>query len=284
MRPEPQKWIVGKQYPVVPGELFYMSIRNEEKLRELQDWQKANDALDMVQKGLDDYLETKRGAFARFYFLSNDELLEILSQTKDPLRVQPHLGKCFDGIGKLVFGENNIIEGMYSGEGEKVLFGGENITPTSMVEQWLTLVETYMFKSVDRVANESLVAYDKTDRPKWTTEWPGQIIITVTQIDWTRCIDSALIAGGKALQEYAEKSATDLEAIVQLVRGDLPKLVRKSVSPLIVSATALYERASKTPTRPSSRFMKPLATVMSCASSEVQAGAPGARHPRSTAT
>jgi len=44
--------------------------------------------------------------------------------------VQPHLGKCFDGIGKLVFGENNIISGMYSGEGEKVLFGGETITPT----------------------------------------------------------------------------------------------------------------------------------------------------------
>lgn len=34
-----QKWIVGKQYPVIPGELFYMSIRNEAKLRELQDWQ-----------------------------------------------------------------------------------------------------------------------------------------------------------------------------------------------------------------------------------------------------
>jgi hypothetical protein len=34
-----QKWIVGKQYPIIPGELFYMSIRNEAKLRELQDWQ-----------------------------------------------------------------------------------------------------------------------------------------------------------------------------------------------------------------------------------------------------
>lgn len=73
-------------------------LSSDEFLKELQEMTLK---LDESQKKLNDLLERNRKDFPRFYFLSNDDLFEILGNSKDPTRVNKHIKKCFEGIKKL---------------------------------------------------------------------------------------------------------------------------------------------------------------------------------------
>ena len=81
----------------------------------------GNEGLDSILRSLNDYLMSKRKAFPRFYFLSNDELVLMLSNSQDLITIQKYIIKCFEAIASVMI-ENKIIIGMVSPEDEKVKF------------------------------------------------------------------------------------------------------------------------------------------------------------------
>lgn len=123
----------------------------------------SNGLLDKIKKGTDEFLETKRLVFPRFFFLANDEMLEILSLTKDPARVEPHLGKCFEGIARLEFDEKHDIHAMFSSTGEKVAFIQSVSTSETRgaVEKWLVQVEQVMRLSLQDVCAQAMAVRDE---------------------------------------------------------------------------------------------------------------------------
>lgn len=80
-----------------------------------------NEALEKIQKRLDDYLEMKRSQFPRFYFLSSDELIDILANAQNYEIIQGHLKTMFDNIVRIEISDGDIT-GMISNEKELVKF------------------------------------------------------------------------------------------------------------------------------------------------------------------
>ena len=143
---------------------------NEKLLQKLTD---SGKLLDQVQKGLNDYLETKRGVFSRFYFLSNDDLLSILSESKDVMRVQPHFKKCFEAIDAVKFEQDLSITQMISPEKESVPMMDPVDPVEKSVEDWMLEVEGMMRLSIHHVMDLAIKDYAKCERTTWMQKWPS---------------------------------------------------------------------------------------------------------------
>lgn len=169
--------------------------------------------------------------------MSNDELLEILSQTKDPKAVQPHLGKCFEGVNKVHFENDLKITSMISGEGEVIqmdrVVDPESTVNKGNVEKWLLEIEAIQWESIRTLTSNSIEDYIRKPRKEWILKWPAQVILAVSCLYWTNEVNTALKSGGgQALIDCNQKLDVQLRQMVEVVRGQLNKLERLTLGAL----------------------------------------------------
>eukprot|EP00755_Sulcionema_specki_P029075 Sspe_Gene.17654::Locus_6284_Transcript_1_1_Confidence_1.000_Length_4893::g.17654::m.17654/K10408/DNAH; dynein heavy chain, axonemal len=212
---------------------FCCTTKTEKDEDILPAFQVANVELEKVQKGLNDYLENKRSSFARFYFLSDDELLLILSEAKFPHKVNKQIRKLFENISLLEMTETECeMLGLHSATGEYMPFK-EPVLPRKNVENWLGEVESMMKRSIRHQIELGLGTAQTMPRKEFIFAVTGQIAGIVLQTYWTADCERHLSENG-TLSGYVEKANENLMILVDTVRDPaLTKLQRINLGALI---------------------------------------------------
>ncbi|XP_065362456.1 dynein heavy chain, cytoplasmic-like [Calliphora vicina] len=206
------------------------------------------DLLGKIQKALGEYLERERTSFPRFYFVGDEDLLEIIGNSKNIARLQKHFKKMFAGIAAILLNEDNtVILGISSREGEEVKF----INPVSTVEhpninKWLSMVEKQM-----RFTLASLLAQAVQDikqfregqiEPQkymeWCDKYQAQIVVLAAQILWSEDVEAGLQQASEAnstkpLQRVLGTVEYTLNVLADSVLQEQPALRRKKLEHLI---------------------------------------------------
>ncbi|XP_075250106.1 dynein beta chain, ciliary-like isoform X2 [Convolutriloba macropyga] len=210
-------------------------IKCTNKRGQYEQLEKLLEGLSKCQKALSNYLETKRLAFPRFYFVAPADLLDILSNSNNPRKVCRHLSKLFDSIAKLEFEEGSKKAFKMISKDTEEMFLDETCDCVGEVEDWLGLVEKRMKASVKLRTSEAVNMYEEKARDQWIFDWAAQPALTTTQIYWTSEVNQAfakLEEGYEmAMKEYNKKQISQLKSLIDLLldsklsHGDREKIM-----------------------------------------------------------
>lgn len=211
-----------KKVAAKPSLLEVMNYPNLAKTLE-----RLADMLANVQKALGDYLEKQRSQLARFYFVGDEDLLEIIGNSKDVAVVQRHFNKMYAGITTLRNSgqpDKDLVLEMSSREGESVLLRTPvNITEDPKINVWLTKVEHEMQVTLAVLLEELVQEITADDKSETLTgiieKYPAQVVILGLEILWNGKVETHIAAGLEPVLEYllrllatlAERVMTDMK-------------------------------------------------------------------------
>ena len=197
------------------------------------------DTLVTCQKKLREYLEGKKKLFARFFFLSNTDLIDILSKGSDPVAVMRHMSKMIDSVRCFNFQPHTkkAIE-MVSVQGERV-DTCDTHECEGPVEEWLKGCVELMFRTIKDSIMEGYTTYVESPRNEWIMKkgYPCQTIVVASRIWFTQECEEAFAqledGNETALKEFGKQQQTQISGLILLVLTNLTKNERGMLVHLI---------------------------------------------------
>ncbi|QPG94731.1 Dynein heavy chain cytoplasmic [Epichloe festucae Fl1] len=229
---------VMKKANKTPYVLDVLNIPNAQKSLE-----RLAEMLNKIQKALGEYLEKERVSFPRFYFVGDEDLLEMIGNSNDTLRIAKHFKKMFAGLSGLVMNDETVISGFTSKEGEVVTLKKEiSLAKTPRINDWLALLEGGMKSTLAELLAEAVDLYtpifeseaiDSGSLNHFMQSFPSQIVVLATQVAWTTAVDKSLTEGGQTLQSLFDREVQVLRVLAETVLGDLEVTQRKKCEQMI---------------------------------------------------
>lgn len=211
--------------------------------------------LNKIQKALGEYLERERVSFPRFYFVGDEDLLEIIGNANDTFRVAKHFKKMFAGLSGILMDDDNNIVGITSKEGEEVRLKREvNLVKTPRINDWLSALENNMKLTLAELLGEAIEQFDtlysapEVDRTAFNdflANYPAQIVVLASQVVWTNAVQKSLEEEGTNLPALHESQVRILELLAATVLGELDAITRKKCEHMITEFVHQRDTISK---------------------------------------
>ncbi|GMG60016.1 unnamed protein product [Ambrosiozyma monospora] len=189
------------------------------------------------------YLEKQREQWPRFYFIGNEDLLEIIGNSRNVTVISKHMKKMFTGISELVYDSHlNLIKGIVSSENETVtLKNPVSLIAHHSLNEWLTQLEVEIKNTLSALLNESLEEFEgawssnslKDKLTDWIKLFPNQVLILTMQVHWTKVVEDS--AGKRdELDSLREFYQSLLGLLSGLVLNDLQHLDRLKIENVVI--------------------------------------------------
>ena len=129
--------------------------------------------------------QQKRTAFPRFYFIGDDDLLEILGQSTNPQVIQSHMKKLFQGINRVTFSSTGeTITSMVSSEGETVALS-KPVRIVPQVETWLQQLSDEMRRTLKDLSGQAVA-----DGQISLAKYPSQVLCLAEEVKFSAAVEN----------------------------------------------------------------------------------------------